>query len=174
MQLSIVAFSIVAVTMLAYVLPIQTVIIIGLIVSFFFLLAYMLNRRHPLLFRARRKWQDCRQDFSDDGIIKEEEVKMEVAKGFRRVWGRRIGGTTKRGRGYLLLTNNWFIVFFEDIPLVYIPHKNTEVIFDLGVTVSGGKLKLDVRRYEEAQLGRCLITIKTDDATVWLEVLAPE
>lgn len=174
LPLALLALLMIGWTMFTVGVPIWGIIVAGVVVILSFVVAFMFANRHRLLFRAPRKWKECREEFAPDGIIKEEEVEMQMSSGFSSVAGRRISGQKRRGRGYLLLTQKWFLAYYEDVPVVYIPHASPDPTCELGVAVYENKLTMEVTRFDSAKLGHLVLTITSKHAGEWFDLLVPD
>jgi len=169
-----VPFLILAIVMLAFVLPPGWVIAITAFTALIFILAWLIHNRHPLLFPPQKVWERYRAEHEAEGILMEEKAPVVLQTGVRFVSRRRYRSVKRRLPGYLLLSNKWFLVFCGDMPAIYIAHAAEDPTMELFVSVRDGVLVLDAHRYGGTSFGHSVVKVTTPNARKWLDVLAPE
>lgn len=169
-----VPFLILAIVMLAFVLPPGWVIAIAVFTTLIFILAWLIHNRHPLLFPPQKVWDRYRAEHEPEGIIMEEKARVVLQTGVRFVSRRRYRSIKRRLPGYLLLTNKWFLVFCGDMPAIYIAHAAEDPTMELFVSVRDGVLVLDAHRYGGTSFGHSMVKVHTPNARKWVDILAPE
>jgi hypothetical protein len=167
-------FLILAIVMLAFVLPIGWVVGIAALTIVLFAVAWLINSRHPLLFPPQKVWERYREEHAAEGILMEEKAPVVLQTGVHFVSRRRYRATKRRLPGYLLLTNKWFLVFCGDVPVIFIAHAAEDPAMELWVSVRERVLILDAHRYGGTTFGHSVVKVFTANARQWLDILAPE
>ncbi len=165
-----VPFLLLAIVMLAFVLPTGWIIGISILTILIFILAYLIQNRHPLLFPPQKVWDRYRDEHESEGIVMEEKARVVLQTSVRFVSSRRYRAIKRRLPGYLLLTNKWFLVFCGDLPTIYIAHAAEDPTMELWVSVRDGVLVLDAHRYGGTSFGHSVVKVFTPNARKWLDI----